>query len=593
MKEIRFYLRNIGGLRGELELTFKEGVNVLIAGNAEGKTSVIRGLKSLLTSEYDDSIINQFEDSCEVRLTIDNMTFSKALRKRDGEILIEENKTLPNGSLIESVAFVDLNKLKLLELDRGAIVDTIKRVSGLDEYEKEIRVKQEECAKLESEVKRLDYEIAGLGYVVGRMKEYEKEAEDVRTRLNQVKIELERHRESVTVADQIDQALEEALKVLREKEDRIEGLRTKKSKIEANIERVSRRISDIKVEISKAPPNLEEEKTKREKELKEVEQNMDIIDAEINMLDAARKLPLEENKCPLCQQQVSVDTLKTTINEQMKILTDMKNSLTSKKRMLKAELGKIKEEIEKIDRLSKELKEKEEELKRLRDEREHVLSEMRKAESEFEKAEKEYIRLKDKVPKIKELLVDKTLYERRLEELTKEMKRLKSDANKYQELTSRREKLHEEVERLKQELEVREREFKDKFGRFLDSFNKEINLLLSEMKLMNISRVSLSEDGSIIVKRDEDKEASPEQLSRSEKVTIGVVLMTSLYSTFVKETFPLFVIDELAEFYDADRFKALVSYLSRKVPCLLVTVLSKGKPLELVYGINHVSELLK
>ena len=577
------------------------GVNILVASNAQGKSSVIKALKSLLVQHYDDSLINQYEQLCKIRLiTDDGRTFEKMLERENGKAVVKASNMFPDGDIIELTAFIDLDSSCkrdiLLDLKGEALISLIQKVTRLEHYEREIRELRFKLEEAERRLKDISYELAGLEYALYELKRCEKELKDTEDRLSKVNSELEEIRKAMPLeayqeVAQLDQALEKALTTLREKEARIERLRSRFNQLESEIKRVSKRMADIKSELEKTPLEiLKNELAEKETSYEKIKRKLEAVNLHIQLLEIAlRMLPMD--KCPLCEREINSQLLETIVSDTIKKLHTERDIALSQRRECEHAIREIKERIALIDRLSKEHEEREIELSKLREEYARIKKELQKAAEDFDKAREAYMRLKDKLPKVRSLLVDKTLYERKIEELREKISRLAPEAHRYKKLTKEQEELEHEIALMKREIQLKEDALKNRQRKFLSMFNSEVNAILRRMRLSNIEKVSLNADGTLVILRPGNKEAVPAQLSRSEKVTIGIVLLLSLYLTFVKEKFPLFVLDEIDQFYDAERLRVLTTYLSSYVPYLLITVLSKSmeEPLKLVHSFDSLT----
>lgn len=631
--EIELRLMNIGGLEGEQTFKIKKGVDEVIAPNAEGKSSVVKGLEALVADEevlrekekkngFLTQVLRVESTECFVKLG----DWHRRLVRRDEFIEIEEeNPLLSESKRPDLIAFFTpnsfvLNELQANRLDIREYIEEISNVSAYkDEWKETVQRLKAAEAEMDKRMKRLDdllkleTEKEKLGSELRERDEENKEAKKKIDEISSEKITT-LHTERDRIVDKLskndrrinklENEIERCNRDIKNKEreeDRIEEETSKKRDEIERKERVLEKIDELKDELSKL---MSKRKSIQEK-ITDLEEREEILMFNREMIEKTldKLMWRELTECPVCGSRVTSDQ----IDERKKVLKD-------ELKLIKGEHGGLKIEREgiqgDIDRFESESKVKKEEINQLKEELEEYKGEMVELKNAIEKLDKkkeegikeieslkgEDVDLKNELDKLNEKIREETpeelhLYKRelenriswlekeidnrtfRIEDISKDIDYIGESALEYTEKF--------ESERVS----PREIEERDAYGRYMDEMYKAIDIFNEKIEDV-FERVMRFEEFKIkidVVDREEgevklsiksrDVERPLNTLSDSEKVTLALTLQLSALEAYIQD-FPLFVIDEAINDYDASRTASVISYLRDRVDYVFVSRLT-------------------
>jgi len=163
------------------------------------------------------------------------------------------------------------------------------------------------------------------------------------------------------------------------------------------------------------------------------------------------------------------------------------------------------------------------------------------------------------------------------EEEIQRAERFPSDATKYPDrlVIEVRRELMRKIEYLNQVIEY----FQEKYMRRMTSarlrFNRNVTKAFEQLRLKGFEKVFLDQEFALHIVRENSIEQPVETLSASEKLTVSLILMLAAKDAFLPD-FPLFIVDELTLSYDPERFRQIVSYITKRVPYVIVTSLASS-----------------
>ncbi len=123
------------------------------------------------------------------------------------------------------------------------------------------------------------------------------------------------------------------------------------------------------------------------------------------------------------------------------------------------------------------------------------------------------------------------------------------------------------------------------------SFNRNVTKAFAELGLKGFENVFLDQGFALHLVREKSVQQPVETLSASEKLTISLVLMLAAKETFLPD-FPFFIIDELTQSYDPERFRQIVNYMRKRVPYVIVTSLIAAGGLRVVHEAENIREVI-
>jgi len=596
-------LQNIGGFKGTRQFEFdRDTVNEVVAGNASGKTSIMRALGAVLsgTLTHDEIIhegINQgvsreslkniYEKDAAVSLAYDGLK-QEWYMKSDGSfgatkgdqrflltgMLTQEARSIrqliegnPDFSWVTRLlsyaqwyafakAFVD-SKLTSAEQEVEKIS---KRQDTLVEQDRRLQAKKEEKSKLDHERDQL--------------------------------------------AQKLDQKKRELVEKIKSLEHQIDLRRQRVAEYQANISASEQRIMNLNGRLESNERNVEQLKRQLESiDLdtirKEVRKTVPLIDNKIGSLrsevatlngkkstltdakSVLRQRGEVEGSCPVCEAStVTISFLDEKIAEYDKSIRDKEREIQALAAERTRELQKEAAAIRKIDDLNKmvrNLQVERRDLELRKSTEAKALEETRKALArvEHEQADlaSEKARLEEKTEQW-EAEVHEALQhiERSIEavadEIANQMKKIREsslvDIRDRRLSFSQAQKIWSEAQtKLRAWREYFDQRQHDHEMRAIADFNNNVKKVMAELGFSEFDQIAIDKDDKQLkVFRPGFVRQSVESLSTSEKYSLAIVLQIALKETYVPDI-PFFIVDEVMVSYDGTKTGKILDYLDR------------------------------
>ncbi|MBU4501311.1 MAG: hypothetical protein KKA79_01870 [Nanoarchaeota archaeon] len=582
-------IENIGGITKPTKLTLKEGMNVIRAPNAVGKTSFIRAIQTMILPEDElkkrTEFLNDFATRGKVEMVMKNKTVYRTLRLGAEGLSVVGDALYKNGwkANLLSVAVPENDFLDNI-LKGKNLHDFFENFSETKNYKKLLEWCENRHYNLQRDLYRYTDDVTRLKNIRKQIEKYTKELENLgkeRMKLKPIVENIKRGR--------VDKKLEEVSKK-REKKNilysriselnyQIDIRKKDMPKLEKEIDRLDKEIS----EFHKTHPNVEKEIDKLWDKIIELRKVMDKAKDEVNEreVDISACEQGEGNRCRECGRPF-------TTEQRRKRQSDLRKQLTERRKELVSVESKIKETeierdalIEERDRtlkyMSKELNEKsgtltqyERDSKAWEKERNEKISEMNNVEKEITELEKALD------PRTRGILQKAGEVESRVGETEGRLKGYNMEVEELSESQKIADQLQIKTEFLKSTIAYltnRINELKDVVRK---RFNERIKDVYEILGFKDFEKIEIDDMFQLTVRRkcgDRTRTQEINRLSTSERITIGVIVMLAGKEEYLPD-FPFFVLDEVTTAYDPKRFEKIIDYLHHHVPYVVVTALA-------------------
>jgi peptidoglycan hydrolase CwlO-like protein len=597
----RIHVENIGGINVST-VSLEPGVNVLVGRNVTNRTSFLRAITAVFSSEHVPLKTNA--DHGRVELELDGETHVRTLQRRNGDVVTdgtpysddpeaaslfafllqsnEERQAVTPGADLRDLIMRPVNteairsEIASLEAEKSEINDELERLdalaSDLSDLEAERQTLQNRIAEKKESLERVEREIEAI--------DVEAETEDARNRLEECLAELHDQHAS----------LEEVRYQMGDARQHIGALRKEREECESRLEEL---VPDDADNLDDAIENCRDRTTSIKTVMNELETAISLTESVVerdaaDVVEVVRK-PRDDtddqdtddtvcwacgNEAPRADVEQSLDGLRTLHREKLSEQGDSLIELSNLKEH-RAERDVLRDRLEAIE---EERVEREEELTDLREWRRALNGEVANLRSEID--DLPVRNLEDLVDRYKEA-----------DELGFEIERLQDDLTDVSERIADIEKQLEErdaVEARRNMVRENLTEVRNRIDRVeteaVDQFNTHVAAVLERLEYDTLERVwlerSLSDDdtstftlkilrstGDVMTHYDRI-----EHLSESEREVIGVVFALTGYIVHdVCETAPFVLLDSI-EAIDSDRIASLVEYLAEYTRYLVVAL---------------------
>lgn len=617
---------NIGGLRGEHTYTFDEGLNIINAPNATGKSSAINSLRLALGGGKIDNIVQYINDSSEyAEVTLeDGQTHRISLSRSGDSAEILSSETPYENKEVEDLAFLTedstLNEA-VVEGDGEQVGSWMSNITDIEYYE----VARDRARSVMQEITRQKKQAEEQ--VKGSTQEVEELINDLESDLEEVTDEIDEILSSDEYED-IKSELEDEQDRKDELEGEVDEVSRKINRLQTEVENARRTLQskqDEKEELSSRLEQLKKERTQGEQEIKDLRERANELEDRISELERelegkreerdGRTVTIEEgietrlenkerrldrrqgiegfNECPHCGQTLDNEEVRQEINKLQQEIEDLRNAkkqrerqitdLRGERRNILDEINEIREEIpEKIDSTETELRgvkntisNKETEIEQKREDIDSLKEEREALNESIEAVEERITELASKNEENREQLSN--LYQQE-KEIRNRLEQARERKAKYQRGTERLEELRSKEQVAEQIV----KHFSERIERVNVQMLGELNDALEEnfdlLELADFEKIRVERDRSggfslDLTRIDDEGRATPTtlaELSGAEKRLVAMLIQYVAKKTFAPEI-PFFVVDEVSNAMDDERFRRVVEELSKDVETLVMT----------------------
>jgi len=627
-QEVMLAVENIGGI-DETTVRFTPGVTILSGRNATNRTSLLQALMAAFGSDQFSLKSNADEGS--VTLTIGDQTYTRTVRRQNGQLVTNGDPYLEDTTIVDLFAFLlesnearravargdELRDLIMHPVDtdqidrhisqyqeeRSDIDDEIEEISKLqsqlprlegqkEDIKDDIGEKRDEISEIQDEIDNIDEDIESKKEEKDKLESRLEELSDVRSSLESTRQQLRSHEESIDALEHEQSEVEEDLESLdavpeeriEELDDELDHLHTHRSDLDDTIDRLQTVIrfnedlldddldlfTDIFGDDSDAEP-LTDQLVEDEDDLVCWTCGGDVTTDQIeSMLDRLREVHREkmEERNDLDEQISTLRTNQSELEEQRR-----------QRRQLQSRLDGINEEIdEHRDRISG-----------LETKRDDLVDEVEALEDEIEtlRTDDEQDELIELHKEANQLEVDVGRLESDLAEVTDEIARIEDRVDDRDQLEAQRDELQEEIESLRTRIDRLEAEA-------IETFNNHMDTVLDLLEYNNLDRIWLerterqqregrrnvtkSSFELHIVRSTADGavyEDTVDNLSESEREVTGFVFALAGYLAHdVYEELPFMLLDSV-EAIDSQRLADLIEHFTNYSEYLVAALLEE------------------
>ena len=597
-------INNVGGLVGKHCLTFKEGLNIIKAGNAVGKTSAQKAIELLGLRNHDlkgaRHYANLFGDQtasvkatgsiqCDRRFRV----VGNDLMEAGGEPLVDTGK-----GYISGICFATPENPLIAEMLEGrSIKSFIERFSDSDNYDTAVNVLNDASETILLKLSMYRETIAKLEETRSSFELLKKDKADIEEKLKRmpkidvatVMKDLKAFEKAFAEKRQIMNALSEAKAELSQTKNNIDDYKSAIKHLQSDLDSMMKKhpkIDDRLKEISKQFPVIKDQIDLLSRQISSWESDLKIVDE-----NKITRMKYKDGSgiCHACGKPLSLHDLQRYEEK-------IKNDLSVSRKNLKTNERELEDLV--LERT---------ELQDTEEEKNTIGIEIREKTKSLSIYEGDEIRFRKKVTTL-------TAEEETIQKRIKDMSKNEDAFKKYQEkdrletLLNEKEKTIEQTQKrmaaLNNEIiDVSALQQKSDFVKsaithlkkrrdeIIDAvrvkFNDTINNLYKTMGFRNIEDISITRDYSITVtKKDKGKEVEKFPLialSASERVTLGVALLVAAKQEYLPD-FPFFVMDEVVTSYDPTRFEHIKEFVKNVTDYVIITQLSKEDGLMVEYG---------
>lgn len=620
--------KNIGGIE-RTTVDFDPGTTLLVGQNATHRTSFLQAIMAGLGSEQ-VSLKGDAEDG-NVRLEIGDETYTRELHRENGSVRFSGDPYLEDSNLADRFAFLlGSNEARRTVAAEGDLREIIMGMVDFDAIEAEIELKKAEKRKLSEQIEALEEKKAKLPDLEAKRTRRQEELKAVRDELA----------ESREALDTLETDAGEARVERRELDDRMDELHDKESDLDTvefqlesqadSLETLKEELEELEQKQAELTPTDDVDVETLEADLQSLRDRKQALSEELNKLqtviqfneemldgtseDIAAALRDEDTErdrgnvtnrlveddepsvCWTCGADVERRTIEDTLDQLRELRQpkfDAKSDVESEIEDVKARLDEIEsqraERTEIEDRLAEvksEIAERESRIEELEERREQLIDDIESLNAEIEDLERED---RSKVLKrhreVNDLEVKLERLESEVDEIEAEIETIESEAERIDDLETRKTNIQEELADLRTRVEQIE-------NKTIEKFNEHMGAVLEVLEYDNIERIWIERtereehDGrrkvtrstfDLHVVRSTDEGVTYEDdfshLSESEREVTGLVFALSGYLAHdVYEEIPFILLDSL-EAIDADRIAKLIEYLQDFADYLVAALL--------------------
>lgn len=600
MSNVKITLENIGGITKPMTFALKEGINIVKAPNAVGKSSFVHGLHSLILNESllkkHTEFLNDFSSTGKVEFNDGKQTIFRTLRPgREGL------------NVVGDAFYHDGYRASLLciAVPENEFLDTVLKGKAVDSFLEEFSEAKyyqtliEWCKNNDRETridlnKNLD--------IVNRLKTIHADNEKYKLQLKKLENERAKLKPQFDTIrkEQWDKKLEELGKRRERKTSlyaRTEELKYKIELKEKEMPKLNKETQRLEEEIShfnKKHPDIDKEINKLTDKIIELKKLENQISDEIGTLELhfQHAEQGEGDVCTECGRTFSPQQRRDRISKLRRERSDKRKELNSIEGQMK-DLEIEKESlIEDRDRvlidMNRELKDKygtltqfERDVKAWKKELDEKLEDMKDLNEKIKELEKninprtrklmqQFGEVEGNIGKIESYI---KIYQQELVGLSESQKTVLNLQAKADFLRRSITYITERMKQLKDDVRLR--------------FNKRIREVYDVLGFKDFERIEIDDMFRLIVKRRFKSTIKTQELNRlstSERTTIGVIVMLAGKEVYLPD-FPFFVIDEWTNALDSKRFDKFVGYLQKHVPYVIVTALTPSGNLKIEHAL--------
>lgn len=593
--KLTFAVENIGGLYGRNEFSFDEGLNLITAPNAAGKSSLIHGLQALVLEERELStkgyFLHSFEQAGRVELVAqDGNKWVRRINAREGTLIVGGESLHPEGKKANLFCIASEDNELLDKVKNGKpLRSTLLDFSNYKYYEMLGAYFRGEKQKADEELSQYKDQLAQLKSLYSQLRQKQQELEEYeKQRKNLPSISAEKIARNEEDYRKLTEANNQLMKVIHEiattegerqrAKNTLESYTDQEHRLRQEIGRFETEHPDVEQDLEKMGRQIQTWQSEIEGLKRRQGKVQDMLeDTNTNL---THYLTYGGEECFACGNSITPEQLRErqkSLERESKEIGDDTISRQEKT----AHLSKQKQQLEyDWTRIRTDLR------RRLNDaSREIALlsNKVEKADKTLDNLLSQRQELGEKVKfleeavgkELRELLQRRREIDEKIARTDENIKTIKARVQELGDVRSEIDRLQAEISFLEQTHRYASEKAEEVKQAVKNKFNEQIAEVYNLLKFdQDFERIYLDDNFDIkIIRRfqGQKKTDSIFTLSRGEKETVGLVLMLAGREEYVSD-FPMFIADETT-FYDATRLKRFIEYISKRVPYTIVTSL--------------------
>ncbi|HII00341.1 TPA: hypothetical protein HA351_01370 [Methanosarcinaceae archaeon] len=608
---------NIGGLTG-IHLNIKEGLNVIEAPNASGKTSLLRAfLLSVVpvgkSGDY-SYILHSGSNYGFVEVKdAKGRTFKREISRIPKGVQIRGDRLLDEKlePLVRRFAIGGNNNEVLVAVRSGQNMKQILlEYTNIDLLRAELNKLEEQKRKLLTDKEALERKLTDTSQVQSTLEAKSAELEALNARY----LEIRGKQKELQAKDSISREYEHTTQLIGETmglisrlESSISSIKPRLSMLELDSENYSRKLDAAEMEKQGSPDSISSSIAALSEEKNQCRSQIDTLNHFIDEIEKQLKFPSrllmdseetsgsiiertffdETIMCPFCGQA----SQKSALDKHRTQLINLRKKQLKNIHQIELKISGLKEKEEELKKLDKDIREYKQcissthlELASLKTRLAQTTTQLKAAEGKKGRLESLGLELESKIETMSSEVT------KQFSSVNQAIGRLEIEISNIEKKLRTKLKFREELEKTSKELESAEeqitslrQEIRSQEENIRENFNMILGEVYAQLKFKNVDAITLDPDFELKVSRTSREGAgyfdreSIKTLSTSELEVVGLVVMLSGYITYkVMEFYPAIILDELT-FLDFQRLNSLIEYISKKIKSVILTTLSGEK----------------
>ncbi len=549
-------LENIGGLKGKYEFDLQKGLNLVVARNGRGASSIVRGLRALIDPTLISEVLFQDAIKGSVVLSMDGKEYKSSIRRTSDGIVITPSKLTEeyseeNAVPLASIVIVDENHPltfgRLSAESLSAYLSTISHsdalVKTLEDLETRVLSNRSLLNKLIAEQKKNREQVAeydGLNDKLHKIKDGEW---DLEARIKK------------------NPDLKKASVVIKKLTKAIVKLQDEGAKFDEEIAGLDREIASWEAQLGPAKNELTELRGMKEdlgKKKAEAELKRKESDSRLEILGGMLTNPVDE--CPICTflnlpcniSSLSHDELRKCIEKGVVDAREENERRTKELNQVTSEWSDVvgRENAAKI--MSANVTEN---IRRIQSRRKDAMMEREARSSILSKMTKTYDDKGEELAEAAKIIAESDLLKKQRQEMIADMESKFANGRPLRLSTSQKNRVERQLTEDEGELAKTKTTLEQRLHAVRNGFNTDAARMMENAGYFKFSKLFINENFQLVIERDRLNVPQPlGALSTSEITSIAVLIATWGKKIFCPK-FPFLAIDTVSTFYDAGTFK--------------------------------------
>jgi DNA repair exonuclease SbcCD ATPase subunit len=584
--KMKIQIKNISGIQNE-SVTLSEGINVIRAPNAVGKTSTINSLKVITLQERDlkthPEFLNDSANDGFVSIDFQGVKDDRKIRRYGNELAVIGNPLLDSNGKSELLFAEPENEIIHQTTQGKSIEPFIEKFSNVHVYQKlnsdvidpaivDLKAYYDDDSEAISKLKSIEKE---LNTLKSEREKMSKERERIKPLIEKAKSQIKNSGKIEAMNKQKNEMIGDISRLSQG----LKGKEKEKPLLEKELNEAEKRKTEHlknKGKLQTEVESLSKEKGKYESMQEDLEKDVSKLDDNIATLEqVSRNVDWASTKdCPVCGRPITSS-----------VKNAWQKHLESERKQINSELLKTENKIKEIDNRINDIEDELDELNDINKSITEMNGRLATLEKELKNDKKDVEAKSELVNKLKKEIEElEKQIDPSLLKIWRQQGILDEDIGETDGKIKGLNKEHEEVSEKEKGLSVLKRKIefiqkvkesiKNKITEMKDGVKNKFNARIKEvyplLNFKNFDEVFINNSYKIeVVRRGKQQELN--RLSTSERVTLGVLVMLAGKEEYLPD-FPFFVLDEVTTAYDPVRFKKIIDYISQKTKTKYVIV---------------------